>query len=402
MKTALNGVKVVAFIQGQAGPMVAAIMASYGAEVIRVESRTRLEWHRLSGPFIDDIRSPDRSGEYLWANPSMLGLTLNIKHPRASEVLGRLTLWADAVVENFAGGVMKRLGLGYEDLREIRPDIIMLSTSMYGQTGPFASVRGYGGTLTSLTGIAHLSGFPDQHPQLPGFAITDYIAPRASVMALITALDYRRRTGKGQYIDAAQMETVLPLLAPVLLQYQTNGVADSRIGNRTAHAAPHGVYRCRGDERWCAITVFDDAEWRRFCDAIDQPDWTNESRFGTRLSRHNNEDALDALVETWTSRHTPEEVTQLMQEAGIAAGTVKGARELDTDPQLMHRGFYHRLHHPDIGEFTYNGQPVGMSRTPYEIRRAPTLGEHNEEILMDRLGMSKTEYTGLVADGVLD
>ena len=399
---ALEGVNVVAFILGITGPLTTAILASYGAQVLRIESRTRIEWHRQAGPFIGNLSQSDRSVAYLFVNPGVHGVTLNLKHPRAMEVMTKIMKWADVVVDNFAGGVMGRMGMGYEDLKKIKPDIIMLSAAIYGQTGPYADVPGHGGTLTALTGLPHITGFPDQMPQFPGFTITDFIAPRANVLAIVAALDYRQRTGKGLYIDAAQMESVIPFLTPVLLEYEASGKEAERMGNRTAYAAPHGVYRCRGDNRWCAITVFNDEEWEKFCQVVGSPTLTELTEFATLMGRLENVDKLDNLVEEWTMEHSPEEVVILMQGAGIAAGIVQSGQDLDNDPQLKHRHFYWELDHPEIGKFTYSGMPARLSKTPYEIRRAPMLGEHNEYVCAELLGMSGEEFAQLMSDGVFE
>jgi benzylsuccinate CoA-transferase BbsF subunit len=399
---ALEGVKVAALIQGITGPLTAATLASYGAQVLRIESRTRIEWHRQAAPFIGNVSSPDRAVLYLFMNPGVYGITLNLKHPRIMEVMTRIVKWADVVVENFAGGVMERRGLGYEDLKKIKPDIIMLSAAIYGQTGPYAEVPGYGGTLTALTGLPYVTGFPDQMPQFPAQAVTDFIAPRANVLAIVAALDYRRKTGKGQYIDAAQMESAIPLLTPLLLQYEANGKEAERMGNRTAYAAPHGVYRCKGDNRLCAITVFNDEEWEKFCQVIGKPAWADSTEFATLMDRLENVDKLDKLVEEWTVEHSPEEVVSLMQGAGIAAGIVQGGRDLDGDPQLKHRHFYWDFDHPEIGNFTYTGMPARLSKTPYEMKPAPRLGEHNEYVYTQLLGMSDEEFVQLMAEGVFE
>jgi len=400
---ALDGVRVVAFEIALAGPMTTAMLASYGAEVIKVESRTRIDLMRLAGPFIGAERiSNEGSVCYLNPNAGKLDLSLDLKHPRAKEVIERLVKWADVVAENFAGGVLTKLGLGYEELRRIKPDIIMLSSSIYGQTGPFAQVPGYGALLTALTGLPHLTGFPDQLPQAPGFAITDFIAPRISVLAIVAALEYRRRTGKGQFIDASQVETIVPLLTPVLLEYEVSDREASRIGNRSTRAAPHSVYRCRGNDRWCAITVFTDEEWQQFCQVIGSPAWTENPEFSTLLSRVRNAEKLDALVEEWTINHTPEEVMKLMQDAGIAAAVVQCGQDLDTDPQLKHQHYFHKLDHPGLGGFSYTGIPAQLSKTPYEVERAPFLGEHTEYICTKVLGFSDEEFVQLMVDKVLE
>jgi len=401
-KRVLDGVKIAAFEQALAGPLTTTILASYGAEVVRIETGTRLDWHRQAGPFIGNVSLPDRSVPYLFVNPGKLDVTINLKHPRAIEAVTRIIKWADVVVENFTGGIMPRLGLGYENIRKIKPDIIMLSSANYGQTGPFAEVPGYGALLTALTGLQHITGFPDQIPQFPGFAITDYIAPRANVLAIVAALDYRRRTGKGQYIDASQFETVVPLLTPILLEYEVNGREAQRMGNRSTYAAPHGVYRCKGDDRWCAIAVFNDEEWEKFCQAIGSPAWTKDSEFSTLRDRLENQDKLDRLVEEWTINHSPEEAMKIMQAAGVAAGVVQSGQDLDNDPQLKRRQFYWKLDHPEIGSFSYSGMPASLSKTPYEMRRAPFMGEHNEYVLVQKLGMSDEEFVQLMGDGVFE
>ena len=402
LSRALEGVKVAALVQGVTGPLTTAILASCGAEVLRIETRTRLEWHRHAGPFLDNITSPDRSVTYLFVNPGVYGITLNLKHPRGMEVMSRIVKWADVVVENFAGGQMVKLGLGYEDLKKIRPDMIMLSAAIYGQSGPMATLGGAGTPLTAMTGFPHITGFPDQMPQFPGFALTDFVAPRANVLAICAALSYRHRTGKGQYIDAAQMESAVPLLSPLLLEYTVNGKEAARMGNRCAYAAPHGVYRCKGDNRWCAITVFNDEQWRRFGEAIGSPAWTQAAEFATLSGRLEDEDRLDRLVGEWTMGHSSEDVIGRMQSAGVPAGVVQDAADLDADPQLRHRHFYWELDHPGMGKFTYSGMPVVFSGTPYEVRRAPMLGEHNEFVYTRLLGIPQEEFARLDAEGAFE
>jgi len=402
VKKALEGVKVAALVQGITGPLTAAILASYGAQVLRIESRTRIEWHRQAGPFIGGVPHPDRSVAYLFVNPGVYGITLNLKHPRATEVMTEIIKWADVIMDNFAGGVMQRMGMGYADLKKVKPDIIMLSAAIYGQTGSFADVPGHGGTLTALTGLPHITGFPDQMPQFPAFTITDFIAPRANVLAIVAALDYKHRTGHGQYIDAAQMESTIPLLTPVLLEYEANMKEAGRMGNTSSYAAPHGVYRCRGDNRWCAITIFTDEEWGKFGQVIGKPAWTESAEFISLTGRIKHAGKLDKLVEDWTMKHYPEEVVSLMQSTGIAAGIVQSGQDLDNDPQLKYRHFYWELDHPDMGNFTYSGMPARFSKTPYEMKRAPMLGEHNQYVYTELLGISGEEYTRLISDGVLE
>jgi crotonobetainyl-CoA:carnitine CoA-transferase CaiB-like acyl-CoA transferase len=331
-----------------------------------------------------------------------MSLTLNLRHPRAKEVLPRLIKWADVVSENFAGGVMKFLGLGYDDLTKIRPDIIMLSSDTYGQTGPFAGIPSYGVPLSALSGLPHLTGYPGELPQFPGFAITDFIAPRINILAIISALDYRKRTGKGQFIDAAQFESTVALMIPALLDLEVNHHDGGRIGNREPAASPYNVYRCSGDDQWCAICVSSDEEWTSFIKAIGNPPWAVRSEFKTVVKRCANNEELDRLVTEWTSRHSREEVMDILQKAGVAAGVVATGRDLASNPQLAHDGFYHKINHPGIGTFSYSGMPVQMTRTPYRINRAAALGEHNEFIATEIMNLKDEEFVELMGEGLFE
>lgn len=398
---ALEGVKIANFAQAMAGSLGASILASYGATVIKIESETRLDWMRQSEPFIDNIHTPDRSVHYLSANSGgQYGITLNFQNPQGNEIAKRIVQWSDIVMENFAGGVMAKASLGYEDLKKVKEDIIMLSGSIYGETGPFSSLPGYGSTLTALTGFPHLTGFPDEPPQLPSAAFTDFISPRIMVLAIIFALEHRQKTGHGQFIDAAQLESAIPLLTPLLLDYQINEREVQRTGNKSTFMAPHGVYPCKGEDRWCTIAVSGDREWQSFCQVLGHPDWVHEPKFEGVLERIKNADDLDEQVATWTIRYSPEEVMKLMQEAGIAAGVAQTGKDLAGDPHLNERGFFWDLDHPGIGNFSYTGMPAGLSETPYEIKRAPMLGEHNEIVYTKILGITDEEFIKLDTEGV--
>jgi len=400
-EAALDGVKVVTFEQGVAVPFMTAMLAGYGASVVRVESATRLEWHRQVGPFLGGIVSPDHAIPYLFVNSGKYSASLNLKKREAVEVARRLAAWSDVVVENFAGGVMDRLGLGYRDLKEVNPRVIMMGAAIYGQTGPMASARGHGNQLSALTGTPHLTGFSDQPPQFPGFTLTDFTAPRAALLAVMAALDHQRRTGEGQYLDASQLESAVHLMSPVLLDYQVNGRESKRIGNRSNRAAPHGVFRCYGEDRWCAIAVFTDDDWLRFRRAIGQPGWADSQDYATVDGRLNQVSRLENLVEAWTQRHSPEEVASLLQNAGVTAAVVENESDLTRDPQLKHRGFFHELGHSNgMGNYVYGGTPVQMSINRYRAKPAPMLGEHTGLVCREFLGMSPAEYARLESDEV--
>ncbi len=402
-KKLLEGIKVADFTWLVAGPLMTSILGEYGAEVVRIEGRSRPDVHRTGGTFKDGIPGLERSGLFLITNSNKLGVALNLAHPKGVEVAKRFVAWADIVTENFAGGVMKRMGLGYEELKKVKPDIIMFSTSMQGQTGPHASFPATGSQLGALSGFCQINGWPEGEPISVG-VYTDFIVPYYGISILLAALLYRRRTGKGQYIDLAQCETALQFMAPLILDYTVNQREAGRMGNRSTYAAPHGAYRCRGEDRWCAIAVFTDKEWESFCKVVGNPAWTKEPRFSTLLARKENEDELDRLVKEWTINHSAEEVMSMMQAAGVAAGVLETCEDImEHDPHLRHRHYFREVDHPVVGKYRAHGNAFALSKIPTtEIRHAPLMGEHNEYALKELLGMSDDEIAELVIEGVLE
>lgn len=400
-KKIFEGVKVADFAWQVEGPQISSALAGFGAEVVKVEGSmlTSIDIGRVMPPFKDGISRPDNSFEFSAFNPGKMSLVLDLNHPRGQEVAKRLVAWADIVNENFAGGKMAKWGLDYQDLVKIKPDIIMISSPVFGQTGPYAKHPGYGTTLTAMSCLRYLTGWPDMPAQEPGHVYTDFIGWRIGILLLAAALDYRRRTGKGQYIDMSQFEVTEHFLMPLLLDAAANERDVGRIGNRSTYAAPHGVYRCKGEHRYCSITVFTDEEWKSFCEVIGKPKWTEDTQFAALLDRLKNVDELDRLVEEWTINHSPEEVMALMQGAGVPAAVVQNAEDLDKDPQLRSRHFYCEVEHPVLGNITYLGYPK-LSKTPYEIRRSPCLGEHNFYVCTELLGMPDEEFIELDNAGV--
>ena len=401
---ALEGLKVADFSWYIAGPSISMWLAHHGAQVIRIESLTRYDELRAIEPFKDGIHGINRSGCYANYNSNKYGMSLNLKHPRGVEVARRIVAWADIVVENFTPGTMeKRWGLGYEGMKKIRPDIIMLSTSGMGQTGPESQQPGFGLELASRGGFAHFVGWPDQEAVSVGYPYTDTVSPPFAVIALMAALEYRRRIGKGQYIDLSQHEVAVHHLAPAVLDYTVNKREGGRIGNHHPSAAPHGAYRCQGDDRWCAIAVFTDEEWEAFCKALGNPPWTEDPKFATLASRKANEEELDRLVEGWTAALAAEEVMERLQAAGIGAGVVQNGKDLLEDPQLKHRHHFWYLNHPEMGVCAYDGPVFKLSDTPSELRMpAPCLGEHTEYVCTKILGMSDEEFVNLLVEGVFE
>jgi benzylsuccinate CoA-transferase BbsF subunit len=398
----LEGIKVVDFSWAFAGPFIAAYLGDYGAQVIKVESHSRLDMTRVTAPYKDGIMGINRSGCFLVANNSKYGVTLNLRHPRSSEIIKKLIAWADIVVENFGAGVMERLRLGYDELKKIKPEIIMLSATIQGQTGPRSTFVGYGWNTVALTGIGSLTGWPDRSPVGTLQAYPDSVVPWFGVVAILAALDYLRRTGRGQYIDISQYETTCHFLAPLLLDYIVNNRVAIRAGNQCPYAAPHGVYRCRGYDRWCAISVFTESEWEAFCRALGSPAWTRDEKFASLHRRKEKEEELNELVEQWTINFTPEEVMALMQRAGVPAGVVKTNEELYEDPQLTHRDYFQRVEHHEIGQCYQQAWPIKLSISPLKIRPAPCLGEHNEYVFTQILGLSDKEFVDYLDMGVFE
>ena len=280
---------------------------------------------------------------------------------------------SDVVAENFSGRVMPSWGLDYESIRAINPGIIMLSMSGFGRTGPWRDRVSYGQTLQAWSGFTELTGFPNTDPSGPASAYSDAVGGMAGAQAVLLALMHRARTGRGQWLDVSQFESLSSLLETLALDMSANGAnaVSARTGNRLPYGggAPHGAYRCRGEDRWVAITVFTDAEWRDFVEVIGSPEWAVEPRFATADARERNADALDMLVESWTSQHTAEDVMRILQAAGIAAGVVQTGEDLSRDPQLKERGFFRRV--PDHrGEYrTIESAPYKLSRTPGTVTR---------------------------------
>ncbi|MFC1990210.1 CaiB/BaiF CoA transferase family protein, partial [Chloroflexota bacterium] len=268
-------------------------------------------------------------------------------------------------------------------------------------TGPQSTYPGYGPHMTALSGFNSIAGWPDRTPVFIG-AYTDYVAPHFHVLAILAALDYRRRTGKGQYLDFSQYENGVHFMVPLLQDDAVNHRIADRMGNRSPDAAPHGAYRCRGEDRWCAIAAFTSEEWESFCKVIGNPAWSKDSRFNTFTASKENEDELDRLVEEWTINRSAEEVMNVMQAEGVPAGVVENGEDmLEHDPQLKHRHFFQELQHPEIGKYRAPGHAFVLSKSPCELRRSSLLGEHTEYALKEILGMSEDEIAVLAMEGVV-
>jgi len=402
MKRPLEGVRVIDFGAAWAGPLTAKTLCDHGAEVVKIESRNRPDVHRTLGPFKDNVPGLDRSGQFNQDNVGKLSVTINIAHPKGIDIVKRLVARADVVIDNFAGGAMQRIGIGYDQLRKVNPAIIMLSSCMQGQTGPYGMHPGLGLHLSALSGFNQIAGWPDRQPAELG-TYTDFIAPHFNVLAILAALDYRSRTGKGQYIDMSQYENGIHFMAPLILDYVVNGQVANRMGNRSTDNAPHGAYRCCGEDSWCALAVLTDEEWQSFKRVVGGSVWTTDAKFANVQLRKENEDELDKLIEEWTIKYSAEEIMSMMQAAGVAAGVLQTGEDLlEHDPQLKHRHFFWELDHPETGKYRAPGPPFILSKCPYELRRAPLIGEHNEYVLKGLLGMPDEEIAELIITGVIE
>lgn len=404
----LAGVKVVEFSWVATGPLTGKYLADCGAEVIKIEGRTRPDGHRTARPtfpLVRDIKgdiSKLNYGKFNLYNTSKMSLCLNLTRPKAKEIAKKLIAQADVVLDNMSAGALDRMGLGYEELKKVKPDIIQLGSSLQGRDGPAAKARGGGKDLVALSGFTNIAGWPDRKPAELGF-YTDYIGPHYNAVAIAAALVYRWRTGKGMFIDMSQCEAGLQFMAPTLLDYAVNGRIANRMGNRSTYAVPHAAYHCRGDDRWCAIAVATDEEWQSFVKVIGQPAWTQDTRFSTFLERKKNEEELDKLVEAWTVNRSAEEVMAMMQAAGVPAGVVTTGEDLvDRDPQLSQERYFRVLDHPEGGSYLVHTSPFVPSKSYDEVRRASLLGEHNEYVLKERLGLSDEEIAELKSDGAVE
>lgn len=398
-----EGVKVADFTWVAAGPTTTKYLADHGALVVHAETGTKLDLLKLTPPFRDGIAGLNRSAYSACLNNNKYGLALNLNHPRSREITRRLVDWADIVAESYSPGTMARWGMAYEDLARVRPDIIMFSTSQQGQTGPRSRIAAYGTQLTALAGFSHLTGWPDREPTGPYGPYTDTVAPPLGAAAMAAALDYRRRTGRGVHIDLSQYEAALGFLAPVLLDYAVNGHVQGRVGNRAACAAPHGVFPCKGDNRWCAIAVFSEEEWHGLCAVLDSPGWATAARFSSLPLRKENEDELEALLAGCTVNHDAGELMYRLQAAGVPAGLAENGEDLHADPQLAQRGFFIELDHAEIGKHFYESPPFRLPATPAELNKpGPVIGEDTEYVCTRLLGVPQGLFDELLVEGVFE
>ena len=385
----LAGLRVLDFTWVLAGPYATRILADFGAEVIKVGSR-----------YLPGAREDSLSGYFNTWNRNKLSISLNLGKPEGREIAKKLVSLSDIVIENFSPRVMRNWGLEYERLKEVKPDLIMLSLSGFGQSGPWRNYTAFDSTIQALSGLTYLTTFPGKPPLGVGFAFADHVAGLFAALAILEALELREQTGEGQFIDLSELEALCSLLEVAFLEFFANGREAEPEGNKSQDFAPSGVYRCKGDDRWCAISVASDEEWQRFCEVVGL-NLSEDERFATLKGRLEHSSELDKLVEEWTAKYTPQEVMSKLQEAGVASGVVASAEELASDPQLKARGFFTQVEHPILGKITFDTTPIKLSETPANsFRPASFLGQDNEYVYGKLLGLSQDEIMRLTKEGV--
>ena len=424
-KLPFAGIRVCDFSWFAASPVATKILADHGAEVVKMESMTHPDGIRAGSP-----KTPGKENESLnvcgWfnnMNSSKLCLGLNLAHPQARGVYDRLIMASDIVIENFSPRVKDRMGLNYDDYVKMKPDLIWVDQPMQGLKGPHRNRAGFGAVITPLGGLSHLSGYPHRPPIGTGTNYTDYVInPGHLAIAIIGALRRRRKTGKGQHIIMAQVASAAAILETAILDYTVNNRIQERTGNRIPHAAPHGCYPCRGEDRdctvmtslgpapakknnrWCVIAAFTDAQWNSLCEVMGNPAWSKDEGFSTLMARKQNEDELDRMMGEWTRTRTPEDVMMQLQKAGVPAGVVQDAEDiLVHDPHLRSRAYYVYLNHCETGNSAYDGFAYKLSETPGKLRSAaPRIGEHTEYVCKEILKMTEDEINDLIVEGVLE
>ena len=393
----LENVRVLSFGTGGVVPDAGKIMGELGADVIKIESKDNLDFMRTIGPDINNIAGFNE------ANRSKRSFGVDLKNERGRELVRRLIKTADVLLENFRGGVMRSLDFDYDSVRRLNPNIIYVSSQGFGGGGPYSDFQAYGPMLSSASGMLSFWAQPDDpYPVGSNSPLPDHMASKHVVIAALAALDYRRRTGKGQHIDMAQTEVAVSLIGEHYLDYTYNKRVARPMGNRSPFAAPHGCYPCSGADEWCSIAVFSDEEWYNFCDAIGNPAWAGEPRFSTLLGRLQNVEELDRHVAEWTGTLDAVVVMETLQSAGVAAGVVQRAPDTLADPQLKWDGAIIELDHAVAGKRLYPGIPFKMSSvTGFQSTPAPLLGEHTEDICRDLLNMSEEEIRQLLDQNIL-
>jgi crotonobetainyl-CoA:carnitine CoA-transferase CaiB-like acyl-CoA transferase len=389
----LEGVKILDLFWILAGPGATRMLADYGATVVHVESADHLDTLRVIPPYHYSNPHPECAGCFQSANANKLGMSLDLGHPDAREIVLDLVRWADVVTESFAPGVMDGYGLGFEELRRVNPGLVMISSCLMGQTGPWRSLTGFGNLAATVTGFQQLASWPGHPPSGPFGAYTDFVAVRYNALAILAALEHRASTGEGQYIDHSQAEAALHFLAPAFLDYTVNGRVQGAAGNEDWDLAPHGMYPAEGEDSWVAIAVRDERDWRALCEAIERPDL---------LPRRAERDAVDRAIADWTRARPPADVERALQARGVPVHAAQKTPELFLDPQLRLRGHFIEIAHDIFPTTTIESTRLSLSRSAARIpERALSMGRDNRLVLESILGYAPERVAELLASEVM-
>ena len=390
-KLPLEDIRVVDFTAAAAGPHVTQWLGVMGAEIIKVESNIRSDGLREHKPWFAAL------------NHSKKSIALNMRKPRAVELAKELVKLSDIVTENFGGSVLERWGMGYSELKKVKSDIIVYSCSGYGRTGPFKESPAFAPIIDAFSGLTYMNGYTNGEPvNMGSMGWTDLLSGMHGVFAILAALYHRKNTGEGQYIDLSMCEQLIACIPEAVIDYSMNGRIRERAGNGDNVMAPHGIYRCKGEDKWVAIAVSDEEEWMAFCNVIGNPDWTKKDEFSDQLSRWKNQEELNILIQEWTVSHSHYEVMSLMQNAGVMAGACLSIPELVEDCHLNERDFYIDIEDSEEGR-------LHLARLPWKIRDipegnykpAPSLGEHSDYIFKELLGLNEEEIIRLEKEEVI-
>jgi len=418
-KPPLENIRIIDLSRVWSGPMAVRMLADLGAEVIlidapqtRIKSKESLELLKQAkhnGRYFPYLPAGDpgddpwnRQGTYNDFNRNKLGITMDLTKMAGQELFKRLVKISDVVVENYTPRVMKNFGLDYPVLQTINPRIVMISLPGYGMSGPYRDFPAYGTTLEQHAGFSSVMGYPDSGPYRTQSTYADPVASVTAASAIMLALIYRNKVGKGQYIDLAQIESSICLLGELILDYEMNGRNPKRMGNRHASMAPHGCYRCKGNESWITIAISSNEEWLSLCKALGNPKWVQEERFSSQTSRWHNQDELDRLIENWTVNYNNYELMNLLQHEGVPTGAVLNAKELVENAHLDKRDYFVKQDHPSVGIRPYPGLPFKFSDIqPTYYRPAPRVDEHTEYVFGNLLGISHEEIEILISKHVI-
>ena len=398
----LAGVRILDFFWVLAGPAATRTLADFGATVVHVESTRRIDTIRTIPPWYGGAPAPDASGPMQGANAGKLCITLDLARPESRPVLEALVRWADVVTESFAPGVLARAGLDYASLCRLRPDVILISSSLMGQSGELRDFAGFGNLAAAVTGFQHFAGWPDRPPVGPAGAYTDFIAARYNALAILAALEHRERTGQGQWIDQSQAEAAFHFLGPALLDAALNGRLPAAMGNDDAELYPHGVFAAQGSDRWLAVAVRGERDWRALAGALGRADWAADPALASAADRRARRAEIDAAIAAYSAAREPGAAERELQALGVPAHAVLDMPGLYADPQLRHRGHFLAIPHPTLGSVAIESARFRLSRTPARIPpRAVGFGCDNRQVLGDLLGFSPEQIAALEKAGAL-